>query len=154
MSEFFIVVNFHNFPQKKDLAAYNLISRSNQSRLTRRGSEAFLDSYFVLGAVDCSAAAVVRAHKKSGWTWRSGVLHIRLDSHTTQMWGRCSSHFDNSAPWTAQVASLISKSSLPSVDFQYSRFKIVALQIMICKRFQCLVLEHIWALRGLYCDSL
>ena len=53
MSEFFIVVNFHNFPQKKDLAAYNLISRSNQSRLTRRGSEAFLDSYFVLGAVDC-----------------------------------------------------------------------------------------------------
>ena len=53
MSEFFIVVNFHNFPQKKDLAAYNLISRSNQSRLTRRGSEAFLDSYLVLGAVDC-----------------------------------------------------------------------------------------------------
>ena len=60
MSEFFIVVNFHNFPQKKDLAAYNLISRSNQSRLTRRGS--ILDSWTVtlfwaLYIVCCSGGA-------------------------------------------------------------------------------------------------
>ena len=132
MSEFFIVVNFHNFPQKKDLAAYNLISRSNQSRLTRRGSLAFLDSYFVLSAVDRCVL-----QRWCGYTRRvggpgeveyfiSGLTHTQL---------RCEDdvvHTLITQPELLKLLDYLARAVHPQLT---SRFKIVHYKLLSAKHY-------------------